>query len=280
MSEAQAERGSGVTIAGRNGVGKTTLGALFPDPFFIRLEEGLKAIEHMENVIVTPKIKKIEEVLDWLERLRKEKHDRKACIFDSISAMDAMGEHEIVVKDGATNLNSACGGFGAGGRILARKMTEIRERASLLQEERGMHVVFLAHSQVETLRPQDSEPYDVLDLKMNPKSRGPFTEDVDVVAFLRLKTDTEQAGKDRRIAVSSGRREIVCYAHAALSAKNRLGIQDILRCPPGTNPLLEAIEARSSKPKTEAFVEPEREKEPEPEAAPAEEKKEELRDWM
>ena len=250
VKKAQEARGAGVTIAGNQGVGKTSLSALFPKPIIVRIEDGVESIIDFPDILVTDPIEKAVEVKDWLHRLRREKHDRKTAVFDSITALDMMNEQEIVKKDNASSLNSVAGGYGAGFRMLAAEMREIRQLAARLQKERGMHVVFIAHTQIEIVQPEDVESYNVLDLRMNQKSRPPFSDDVDIVAFMRLKRDTEQIEKDRKVGVSGGRRELVCYAHPALTAKNRLGIEKSLACPPGTNPILEAFEKKRGKTKT------------------------------
>ena len=261
VREAQESRGGGFTIAGNQGVGKTSMAALFPKPIIIQVEEGVESIIDFEDVLVTDPIEDMTKVKDWLHRLLKEDHDRITAVVDSITAADTRMESEIVLADGSKTLNQVAGGYGAGHRMLAGEMRGLRQMAARLQRERGMHVVFVAHTEITTFQPEDDEAFNLLDLRMNPKSRPPFCDDVDVVAFMRLKRDSEKVEGKRRIATSAGRRELVCYAHAALASKNRIGIEEILPCPQGSNPILEIFERKRGK--SEAKPKPETKEEQE-----------------
>jgi len=243
-AKARVDRGTAITLAGKTGRGKTSLGALFPKSVFLRTEDGTQAIESVPDALVTPLLASHDDVMTWLRRLAREDHDRTTLVIDTITKLDAITEAEIVEDAETESLNQAYGGYGAGFRVLADRMGQVRGGCQYLQIHRKMHVVFLAHSEIVTYRPQDGEPYDVLGLKMNGKSVAPFVDDVDLVGFLRLRKefDKDKTVKGRKIAISQGARELVCHAHAAMLSKNRLGITEPLDCPLGVNPILPLLE--------------------------------------
>ena len=128
VKEAGMKSAWAITIAGDPGVGKTLLAATFPKPIIIRVEDGAASISHLSDAFMTPLIKRPYEVNDWLDRLAKEKHHRKTLVIDSITALDAMVESEIVKSDKANSLQSAFGGYGSGSRALGNRMREVREK--------------------------------------------------------------------------------------------------------------------------------------------------------
>ena len=230
-----------VTICGEQGIGKTCLAAAFPRPVILRTEDGTMSIPK-GRAMQSPMLRKMTDVYDAIKQAAAiEKAG--TVVIDSISTLDAIVEQEIVASDGkAQSLNQAMGGYGAGARALSAKMRRLRNFCEHVTNA-GKHLVFIAHSHVDTVKPVDTDPYNVLTLRMNKGSIPPFTDLVDCVAFLRLDVDTERAGKDS-IALSSGDRVLQCHPSAAIAAKNRLGITETLDCPEGANPILEFLKAK------------------------------------
>ena len=235
------DRPISVTICGDQGIGKTRLAAAFPRPVILRTEDGTMSIPK-GMAMESPMLKNYDEVLRAIDTASKIEK-AKTVVIDSISTLDAMVEHEIVARDGkAQSLNQALGGYGAGARALSTKMRKLRlfcDRVMLA----GKNMVFIAHSFVDTVKPVDTDPYNMLTLRMNKGSIPPFTDLVDCVAFLRLDVDTEGVGKGS-IGLSSGDRVLQCHPSAAIAAKNRLGITETLDCPEGANPILEFLKSQ------------------------------------
>ena len=229
-----SDRKLSCTVIGDPGVGKTSMGALFPKPVFMRVEDGLASLAPGMDVKTTPLLTQWKYVKDWLDWLHMEDHDRQTLVVDTVSALDVMLEAELVGSDNAKSLNQAFGGYGAGQRVLAGRHREFRQMCAKL----GMHVVFLAHSDITTFKPEDDEPFNRLTMKMNGKSMGPYIDDVDVVGVLRLERVLVKKGS-QKVAGSSGMRELVCHANVTSVAKNRLGVTKPMRVKPGSNPLWE-----------------------------------------
>ena len=216
------------TIVGEAGMGKTTLAAMFPKPVFIRTEDGTASLVGNDDVSLFPLAKNTCDVFDAIEALATGDHDYKTVVMDSITQFATMVEHEIVEADPkAKSINQANGGYGAGYGAAAEKHAQLREWIGALAYERGMNVVFIAHADTETLDLPDADPYARYTVRMHKKSLPHYTDNVDLVGFIRLKTFVRGDG-DKKRAISTGEREIVCHAVASSISKNRFGIKEPL----------------------------------------------------
>lgn len=230
-----------MTIVGEGGLGKTTLAALFPDPVFIRVEDGTQAISHMKNVALFPVVKKVTDVIEAIESLRKEAHSFKTLVIDSISQLDTMIQGEIVAADPkAKSINAAGGGYGAGFQMVSEQHRKIRELCGFLCDEREMNIVFIAHSTIETVDNPDNESYMRGTIRIHSRSLGHYSDNVDIVGFLKLKMYV--SGEDKKRAMGDGTRVIACYPTPSHISKNRFGItQDIPFVLDGKNPFAQYL---------------------------------------
>lgn len=214
------------TLFGEGGMGKTTLAAMFPKPVFIRTEDGTASLVGNDEVSLFPLAQSSQDVLDAIEALATQEHDYKTLVIDSITQLATMIEGEIVEADPkAKSINQAGGGYGAGYGAAADKHRQIREWAGSLTYEKGMNVIFIAHADTETLDLPDIDPFSRYTVRMHKKSLPHYTDNADLVAFIRLKTFT--VTKDDKVrAKSTGEREIICYPVASNVSKNRFQITE------------------------------------------------------
>lgn len=219
-----------VTLVGDGGMGKTTLASMFPSPVFIRTEDGTQAIAHREDVALFPVAKSSAEVFEAIETLKTENHPFKTLVIDSISKLSAMFEAETIAADGkAKSLNQAGGGYGAGYQIVASAHRKIREACGDLQLTKNMNIVFIAHADRETVELPDQDSFSRYTIRMNPKFLAPYTDDVDLVAFLKLRTYVATKEGEKSRASTDGSRIITCYPTPSHISKNRFGItQDLV----------------------------------------------------
>jgi len=119
----------------------------------------------------------------------------------------------------------------------------VRKGAGLANEKRGMHVVFVAHADVETMKLPDADDYMRYSLRLPSKSLPPYVDDVDVVGFVRLEMFTKGDEGERKRAISTGDRELIVHAAASCVSKNRYGITEALPFKVGENPLIGVIPA-------------------------------------
>lgn len=240
------------TITGDAGSGKTTLAATFPKPIFIRAEDGMESIPLDKRPDAFPVIESVDQLWEQLTALIKEDHDYKTVVIDSVTQLESMfGEHVVESDPKAPRtLAQANGGYGAGYLAVGALHGRVRKAAKILNEKRGMNVIFIAHSDVSTIELPDQDPYSRYDLRLHKKSISPYVDNVDLVAYIKLETFTTGEG-ERKKAISSGNRIAVCYTAAAQVSKNRYGITEDLDVPHGENPFvpyIPALQVKQAKP--------------------------------
>lgn len=237
-----------ITICGDAGAGKTRLAATFPNPIFIRAEDGMQSIPAADRPDAFPVLRGpnateiVKTLFDQLIALLREPHEYQTLVIDSVTALDEIFTAEALEKDGkAKTLATALGGYGAGVQYVSSQHHRVRKAAQLLNERRGMTVVFLAHADIETMRLPDQEDYQRWSLRLPQKSSPPYVDYADIVGFIRQISVVKGADGKRKRAISSEDREIIIYSGAAQVSKNRYGITEALDVPEGENPLLGLI---------------------------------------
>ncbi|MDA3877743.1 MAG: ATP-binding protein [Halothiobacillus sp.] len=237
-----------VTICGDSGMGKTSLAATFPKPIFIRAEDGMQSIPEDVRPDAFPVITDAKSLWEQITAVIHEPHDYKTLVVDSVTALERIFMADVLAQDPrAKSINQALGGYGAGTAAIAAMHNRVRKGAGLANVRRGMHIVFLAHADVETMKLPDSDDYMRYSLRLPSKSLPPYVDDVDVVGFLRLKTFTKGDEGERKRAISTGDRELIVHAAASCVSKNRYGLIDPLPFVHGENPLGKLIPALGGK---------------------------------
>jgi AAA domain len=239
-----ADRPVLVTICGDAGMGKTSLAAAFPKPIFIRSEDGMQSIPESQRPSAFPVIANAKTLWEQLTAVIHEPHDFQTLVIDSVTALERMFIADVMEQDPkAKSINQALGGYGAGTAAVAAMHQRVRKAAGLANAKRGMHVVFVAHADVETMKLPDVDDYMRYSLRLPAKSQPPYVDDVDVVGFVRLEMFTKGDDGDRKRAISTGDRELIVHATASNVSKNRYGLTDPLPFKAGENPLAAVIPA-------------------------------------
>ena len=239
-----ADRPVLVTICGDSGMGKTSLAASFPKPIFIRAEDGMQAIPADKRPDAFPLLSDCKTLWEQLTAVIHEPHDYQTLVIDSVTALERLFLADVLAQDPkAKSINQALGGYGAGTAAIAAMHQRVRKGAGLANTKRGMHVVFVAHADVETMKLPDADDYMRYSLRLPAKSLPPYVDDVDVVGFVRLEMFTKGDEGERKRAISTGDRELIVHAAASCVSKNRYGITEPLPFKAGENPLAAVIPA-------------------------------------
>lgn len=243
-----ADRPLIATITGDAGIGKTRLAATFPNAVFIRSEDGMQSIPADERPDALPMIPGPDALWEQLTALINEDHQYETLVIDSVTALERMFINHVVETDPKKpkSINQALGGYGAGLSAVAAMHQRVRKAAGILNAKRGMHVVFIAHADTVTVEPPDQDPYTRYDLRLGKRSVAPYTDDVDLVAYLKLETHTMGDG-ERKKAISDGTRILTAYTTASNVSKNRFNITDDLEVAEGDNPLVAYVPTLESK---------------------------------
>jgi len=232
------------TIVGDGGIGKTTLAASFQQPtVFLRTEDGTESLAGHDDVALFPVAENSQQIMEGIAALASEDHPFKTVVLDSVTQLNTMIEHEVVAMDGrAKSINQALGGYGAGYQAASERHRQIREAMGNLSLTKGMHVVFIAHADTETIDLPDQDPYTRYTLRMNKRSVQHYSDNCDLVGYIKLKTFTKGDGEKRK-AISDGSRIVTCYPTANHISKNRFGISQDLPFNLGENPFAPFIPA-------------------------------------
>jgi len=243
LSKPSGQRPIICTLFGEGGMGKTTLAAMFPKPVvFIRTEDGTASLAGNDNVSLFPLATSTQDVLDAIEALATQKHDHKTLVIDSITQLGTLIEAEIVAADPkAKSINQAGGGYGAGYSAAAEKHRQIRDWAGSLAYEKGMNVIFIGHADTEMLDLPDMDAFARYTVRMHKKSIPHYTDNVDLVGLIRLKTFVRGGDGDKKRAISTGEREIICHPQASSVTKNRFNVSEPLAFTFDRNPFADFV---------------------------------------
>ena len=239
-----ADRPVLVTICGDAGMGKTSLAAAFPKPIFIRSEDGMQSIPEHMRPSAFPVANDAKTLWEQLTAVIHEPHDYQTLVIDSVTALERLFVADVLAQDPkAKSINQALGGYGAGTAAVAAMHQRVRKGAGLANTKRGMHVVFVAHADIENMKLPDADDYMRYSLRLPSKSLPPYVDDVDVVGFVRLEMFTKGDDGDRKRAISTGDRELIVHATASNVSKNRYGLTEPMPFKAGENPLAAVIPA-------------------------------------
>lgn len=253
-----------ITIVGLPGVGKTTIGALFPKPVFVQVEDGSSVFDTWEDddkpmmfpslprADARTKASTIDEMLNQLRALATSDHEYETLVIDSVTSLHALFEHEVCVQYGVDNIGEAAGSYGKGYLVVKEMHGKIKEACDHLRSKKNMTVVFLAHAGIKKIKNRpDADEYTVYTLDMHEGSVATYTNLVDAVYYLRQdefvrggttdkKGQTTKFGKivqtGDRIMVTSGDGKI-----GYVNAKSRWPMDSEVPVPIGENPLLSLI---------------------------------------
>lgn len=253
-----------ITVVSAPGVGKTTLGALFPSPVFVMAEDGSSTFDSWseeDKPTVFPQLPRSDSknkvstkgvLLSQLRALATQEHSFKTLVIDSVTSLHSLFEHEVADAYGVDNVADAAGGFHKGYLVVKEYHQEIKTACDYLRDRKGMSIVFLAHTGVEKVKNRpDAEEYSVYGLDMHKASAPVYINLADAVLYLRQDEFIKGAATDRKgnvtklgKIVQTGDRKLITSGDGRVgyvAAKNRYELDSELDVPHGTNPLLELI---------------------------------------
>lgn len=209
------------TIAGHNGVGKTTWAASFPKPLIIDLERGSLHLDVPR--VNAEQIKSLTDFRAVINELKTTKHEYKTLAIDSVEALEGLISDAVCVEGKVESLEKYDGGYGKGYTRTREIMREIMGDFRALQIA-GVSTILIAHTQVKTQTdPANNQTYDRVIMRCNDKMAALIRDLSDNVFYATYKVFTaEKKGKTQ--AFGDGQRVLFTQWRPGFDAKNRLDL--------------------------------------------------------
>ena len=217
-------------IYGPEGIGKSTLAAMWPNTIFIDLEGGTNQLP----------VVRLETPSSWsmlraeLTAIKNREVPCSTVVIDTMDAAERMCAEYIMARDGKKSIEEW--GYGKGYTILQEEFGRLLDYLTDTAAS-GINVVVLGHSTMRKFeRPDESGAYDRFELKLTKQVSPMVKEWADMVLFCDYKTyvETNKAGK----AKATGGARVIRTTHAPTwDAKNRFGLPDELPLKLGEMPV-------------------------------------------
>lgn len=218
--------GKKICIGGGPGVGKTTLACQFPNPFVMRLEEGLNPLIESGSVSAdiarTDVLKTWAEVGEVLDYMINEEHDFRTLVIDSLDWLEPIVWDKTCEIEKAADIEEVGGGWQKGytkALIQWRKIYNKLEQISA----KNIHVIAIVHMKIKKVDdPTEATKYDKLEAKLHEKAAKMMEEFFDIVATAKItNVYKSQKGKDSAKVLAAGDRILLLGDSPAAMAKNR-----------------------------------------------------------
>jgi len=208
-----------LVIHGLEGVGKTTLAARFPSPVFLQTEDGTGNLE----LATFGLLEQFSAARDAIAALGNESHDFRTLVLDSVDTLEPLIWAAVCRERGWLSIEAP--GYGKGYVEADTAWRDLLAGFDWLRRTRGMLIVLVAHSTVETVNDPRAPSYTSYQLRVHKRARGVLQDWADAIGFLGtdvvIKNEDVGFGKKRVRADGGSQRHLHFEARPAFTAKNR-----------------------------------------------------------
>ena len=202
-----------IVLLGVEKIGKSTFAAGSCKPVFIPIkgEEGIDAL----SVPQFPVCGSAGDVEECITTLATTKHDYHTVVIDSTSALEPIYWDEICKKSGTTNINQACGGYGAGFKQADNVWRQLLEALDYLRKNKNMASILIGHTNINRFDDPLGESYNKYDFAIHERTANILYRWADAIWFANSKVivQKEDVGynKTHKIARELGKSSRVLY---------------------------------------------------------------------
>lgn len=219
ITKGKIESAKKVVIDGPEGIGKSTLASMFPDPVFIDTEGSTKELD----VARYPTPSSWNDIITDVEDCAAEA-PCKTLVIDTADWAEQLCIKAVCQKNGVGGVEDF--GYGKGYVYVSEEFSKLL-RACDKCIEAGINVVFTAHAQMRKFeQPDEMGAYDRWELKLSKKCAPLLKEWADMVLFCNYKTTVITDSKTQSKKATGGQRVMYTSHHPCWDAKNRYGLPD------------------------------------------------------
>jgi len=152
---------------------------------------------------------------------------------DSLDKLEGLIWSAVCESNGWPSIEAP--GYGKGYVVADRWWRDFLAALDWLRRERGMAIVLLAHSAIETVTDPRAPAYSSYQLRLHKRARGLVQDEMDAIAFMAsdVVVQTEDAGFNRKRHRADGgsSRWLHFEGRPAFLAKSRFELPAKLPCP-------------------------------------------------
>jgi len=221
ISNGRIARAQKVVLYGSEGIGKSTLAAMFPNPLFIDTEGGTA---HMD-VRRIAKPGTWVELMDILNEVSMTADICGSLVIDTADWAEQLAVSHVCAKYKKAGLEDF--GYGKGHTYLAEEFTPFFRALDRIIGA-GIHVVVTAHAKMRKFeQPDEMGAYDRWEMKLSKQVAPLFKEWCDMLLFLNYQTYVVTT-ENKSTKAQGGKRVIYTSHHPCWDAKNRHGLPEVL----------------------------------------------------
>lgn len=208
-----------VVVYGPEGVGKSTFAAQFPAPVFMDVEGGTAQLD-------VPRFERpasFDALLASLGTLLTEEHEFHTLVLDTADWAEKLAIEGLCARFKKAGIEEF--GYGKGYTYLAEEWMHLVAVLNRLRDERGMHVVLVAHATIRKFeQPDEMGAYDRYELKCSRQVSPLVKEWADLLLFANFRTVVQESPSGKPKGIGGKERVVQTEHSSAWDAKNRCGL--------------------------------------------------------
>jgi len=207
-----------ITLAGPEGIGKSTFASQAPKPLFLSAEEGLTGLEHVSRISPTSLV----DLLGILDGLEQDMGGHKTLVIDTADWLERLVYAGMCLRDNKANIEDY--GYGKGFTIAESEFSAILGRLDRIRQAHKVVIIILSHVQIRTFKDPSGGEWDRYEMKGNKKVTGILREWADACLFAVTPVFKTKDKSEKSSRAVSGERVIHTVWSPAWDAKNRLNL--------------------------------------------------------
>lgn len=205
-------------VYGQGGIGKTTLGAKFPNPLFVCFEKGLNS-DALVGTSYIDEINSWQEFMQFLDEFKNSEY--KTLVIDTLDVLVSGIFNKYLCskfKDGEHLGDFATLDYGKGTTVAQQEIKLMLNKLDIINSSNKL-ILILAHSMTKTFQNPLGKDYDTYMIKGNEKVNDVVKCWADEVYFANFITEVNKDGK-----ATGKTRWLDCENSPAAFAKSRFGL--------------------------------------------------------